>query len=201
MFTECYKIKCDYLVLDKCKLGYTPRVCDILDSKRTSPYNLTDKKAVWEKAGLDLNGVYFYGGAFSNFVGPPITLEGNLYLSVEHWFQSQKAVNPHEARKIRMQPDTWVAKRLGNRCELRSDWEDVKYEIMLRGLRVKFSHPQYKEILLGTGDKPIYEDSPVDYVWGIGADGTGQNLLGKALMQIREEFKEETKKPQRHKGA
>ncbi|MCW3095359.1 MAG: hypothetical protein JWL77_977, partial [Chthonomonadaceae bacterium] len=53
-----------------------------------------------------------------------------------------------------------------------------------------------KEMLFATGDKIIAEASPQDAIWGIGmaedhpniADTTvwGQNLLGKALMRVRE---------------
>ncbi len=58
-----------------------------------------------------------------------------------------------------------------------------------------------QEILLGTGDKYLCEASPFDRVWGIGfkaieAKGVkretwGENLLGQALCQVREEIREE----------
>ena len=65
----------------------------------------------------------------------------------------------------------------------------LKYNVMLAGLRVKFAHPDFRDILLATGKRYIAEDSPTDRVWGIRdpdtGELTGENLLGRALMQIR----------------
>lgn len=78
-------------------------------------------------------------------------------------------------------------------------WREKRYNIMLRGLRYKFS--QNTEILnklSNTGDKTLYEASKFDKIWGIGYDAAsaqrvnkssyGENLLGRALMQIRDEL-------------
>ena len=46
-----------------------------------------------------------------------------------------------------------------------------------------------KEMLLGTGNKSIIENSPADDFWGVGKDGTGQNQMGKILMKVREEIR------------
>jgi len=76
---------------------------------------------------------------------------------------------------------------------------------MKKALRAKFTqHEKLKKLLLGTENADIIEDAPNDYQWGCGKDGSGQNLLGKALMDIREELKStvqvqkpvEKKKPQ-----
>jgi len=62
---------------------------------------------------------------------------------------------------------------------------------MKTALRAKFTqHEDLKKILLDTGDRELIEDSPVDYQWGCGKDGTGQNLLGKALVEIRQELRQ-----------
>lgn len=42
--------------------------------------------------------------------------------------------------------------------------------------------------LLATGSKKIVENSPWDSFWGCGADGNGENQMGKILMQLRGEF-------------
>lgn len=82
----------------------------------------------------------------------------------------------------------WVAHR-----------EAVMYEVCY----AKFSQiPEYREWLLSTGDLIIVEASPYDAIWGIGLEENdplvldpnnwkGLNLLGKALMQVREKLKEE----------
>ncbi len=46
-------------------------------------------------------------------------------------------------------------------------------------------HAELRERLLATGDALLLEASPVDSFWGIGADGGGQNLLGRMLSNIR----------------
>ena len=83
---------------------------------------------------------------------------------------------------------------MGRVVKLRPDWEDVKFQVMLDALTAKFGNsPELKELLLGTGDATIYEDSPYDKIWGTGergGPGKGQNLLGKALMQVRQELSE-----------
>ena len=72
---------------------------------------------------------------------------------------------------------------------------------MKSGLRLKFGQNQgLKNLLIGIDDKTLYEASKYDKIWGIGyypydAINTdkqlfGQNLLGNALMDIRDEFKQ-----------
>ncbi|WP_081589256.1 MULTISPECIES: NADAR family protein [Fischerella] len=48
------------------------------------------------------------------------------------------------------------------------------------------AHTDIREILLSTGDEEIVENSPIDYYWGCGADGSGKNMLGIILMEVRE---------------
>ncbi len=70
---------------------------------------------------------------------------------------------------------------------LRRDWEQVKDEIMQQGVLRKFeTHADIREILLATGDELIIENSPIDYYWGCGKDGSGKNRLGEILMTVRE---------------
>ncbi len=60
---------------------------------------------------------------------------------------------------------------------------------MKKALRAKFTqHQDLKKVLLETGDAEIIENAPGDYQWGCGRTGTGLNLLGKALMDIRGEL-------------
>jgi len=69
---------------------------------------------------------------------------------------------------------------------LRKDWESAKDEIMRRAVLKKFeTHADIREILLGTGDEPIVENAPGDFYWGCGADGTGKNMLGRILVEVR----------------
>ncbi|KAK9780963.1 hypothetical protein AB5N19_07437 [Seiridium cardinale] len=58
----------------------------------------------------------------------------------------------------------------------------------------------FRQVLLCTGDRELVEASPFDAIWGIGyreedaeqnREKWGENLLGKALMAVREEFRKE----------
>ncbi len=69
---------------------------------------------------------------------------------------------------------------------------------MVEGNKAKFGqNPSIREFLLSTGDALIAEASPYDGIWGICLDretamkGTveqwkGENLLGCALMEVRD---------------
>lgn len=76
--------------------------------------------------------------------------------------------------------------------------ERVYYEVLVS----KFALPNLREELLTTGDRTLVEASPYDKIWGIGmsayADGVenpskwkGLNLLGKVLMRVREDIKDD----------
>lgn len=83
-------------------------------------------------------------------------------------------------------------------------WDQVKYSIVLNGNWCKFSQNQeLQEFLLSTGDSILVEASPYDRIWGIGLSAhtqeagnplqwKGQNLLGFALMEVRDELKRVT---------
>ena len=72
---------------------------------------------------------------------------------------------------------------------------------MVEALRLKFNQNAYiRKELIKTKPRILYEASPYDKIWGIGfcyrdainqnESNFGQNLLGKALMQIRDELSE-----------
>lgn len=70
---------------------------------------------------------------------------------------------------------------------LHPDWEQIKDDIMRKALLRKFeTHGDIREILLSTGDAEIVENSPIDYYWGCGANGSGKNRLGIILMEVRD---------------
>ena len=116
--------------------------------------------------------VYFYGGWLSNF--SPTPGRELPYGSCGH-----REPGRVEARRVAH----WV-----QAVALRADWEQVKYEVMLRALAGKFAAEPYRSGLLLTDGRPLAEDSPTDFVWGArdpqGGYG-GQNLLGQALMAVR----------------
>lgn len=127
-------------------------------------------------------------GAFSNFAPYPIEIDGATWPTTEHYFQAQKFAGTRHAEEIRLVDSPMTAARMGrdrNR-PLRSDWEDVKDDIMRVALFAKFTqHPDLRELLLGTGDAMIVEHTKNDAYWGDGGDGTGRNMLGQMLVELR----------------
>ena len=76
---------------------------------------------------------------------------------------------------------------------LRPDWEEIKDEVMLLPIRMKFSqNTEIAKELLATGDALLIEDTRNDDYWADGGDGTGNNKLRLHLMQLREELKNST---------
>lgn len=62
---------------------------------------------------------------------------------------------------------------------------------MLECVLAKFlQNPNLAAELLSSGDEELVEDSPVDAWWGCGKDGTGLNMLGKVLGEVRPILKE-----------
>ncbi len=82
-------------------------------------------------------------------------------------------------------------------------WEKTCYTIVKRGVKAKFvQNEDIRKVLLGTGNELLAECSPYDKKWGIGIDihdpdrldvskWKGENLLGRILMEVREELREE----------
>lgn len=131
-------------------------------------------------------------GAFSNFSRHPFTLEGKRWPTSEHYFQAQKfAGTEHEGAVRRARTPKEAATMGRDRSRpLRRDWERVKAEIMRRAVRAKFAaHAELQVLLLSTGDAELVEAAPRDDYWGAGADGSGKNMLGKILMQVRAELR------------
>jgi ribA/ribD-fused uncharacterized protein len=61
---------------------------------------------------------------------------------------------------------------------------------MRTAVRAKFTqHKSLQETLLSTGDAILVEHTVNDSYWGDGGDGTGKNMLGKILVEIRDELK------------
>lgn len=144
--------------------------------------------------------IYFYGihdqyGCFSNFSPHGFELDGAYWPTSEHYFQAQKFAGTPHADAIRQVKTPKDAAKMGRdrKRPLRRDWEKVKDDIMRKAVLKKFeTHADICETLLATGDQDIVENSPVDYYWGCGADGSGQNMLGKILVEVREILREQT---------
>ncbi|MFB8789922.1 MAG: NADAR family protein [Potamolinea sp.] len=138
--------------------------------------------------------IYFYGtrdkyGCFSNFSPHGFELDGFYWPTSEHYFQAQKFPGTLHVDQIRQVKTPRDAAKMGRdrKRPLRPDWNQVKDDIMRQGVHKKFeTHTDIREVLISTGDELIVENSPVDYYWGCGADGSGKNMLGLILMEVRE---------------
>lgn len=135
-------------------------------------------------------------GWMSNFAKYPIVIDGKVYPTSEHYFQAQKYTHvPEYYEQIRTAPNPTIAKRLGGtrsgtrKIPLRANWEKIKNNVMKHVVTVKFtSYPELKEKLLATGNSPIAEHTANDNYWADGGDGSGKNMLGIILMEVRREL-------------
>lgn len=129
----------------------------------------------------------------SNFHMVPITdREGGTWPSVEHMFQAAKCTRRVDMEYIRKVETPGLAKSVGRRVLMRKNWNEIRIEVMRRILYRKFSqNRQCREYLLSTGNITLVESSFRDGFWGNGPDGTGQNHMGRLLMELRSQLREE----------
>ena len=82
-----------------------------------------------------------------------------------------------------------IFKRLGStrHIKLRSDWEEVKEDIMMIALSAKNDqYPELKQILLSTAGHSLVEHTENDNYWGDAGYGSGLHRLGILLVELRE---------------
>ena len=129
-------------------------------------------------------------GEFSNFYLAPIELDGYTWPTTEHYFQAQKYIaDPTHYQNVLQLATPREAFNYVRTYKsfVRSDWANIKDEVMFKACLAKFQqHPKLKELLLSTGDRTIVEHTTNDSYWGDGGDGTGRNQLGITLMKVRE---------------
>ncbi|MGB1039647.1 MAG: NADAR family protein [Flavobacteriales bacterium] len=133
-------------------------------------------------------------------------IDGIRYKTAEHFMMAEKArvFEDDEMReKIIACESPHEAKKMGRKV-INFDyeiWMSCCYEIVKKGNFHKFGQNEnLQTYLLSTGNKILVEASPVDAVWGIGMAENhknamnpdkwrGENLLGFALMEVRDELK------------
>jgi ribA/ribD-fused uncharacterized protein len=127
----------------------------------------------------------------SNFWPCRVEFEGMTFPGVEQAFQAAKALDPVERRRF-TELSPVAAKRLGRKVQLRRDWQEVKVDIMRRCLQSKFADPELRAKLLATGERQLAEGNRWgDRFWGV-CRGSGQNMLGVLLMELRNEIRNQT---------
>ena len=148
----------------------------------------------------------FWGSILSNFHIHNFKYENIWFPSSEHAFMWKKAdyFQDNEAKDLILSTKLpRKAKDYGLKVKNfnEKEWTEVSYQFMVEILMEKFSQSKsLTDSLLSTKDLVIVEGSPFDKKWGVGIhweedacyDQTkwkGQNLLGKALMEVRETLK------------
>lgn len=134
---------------------------------------------------------------------PVCTLQ---YPTAEHYMMRTKAIvfgDDQKAVKIMDNASPESAKAMGKEVKDFSsrEWSKISYSVVLNGNYWKFaSNPALRAYLLSTGDKVLVEASPTDKIWGAGLSADdekiknpskwkGENLMGFALMEVREEIR------------
>lgn len=142
---------------------------------------------------------------FSQWWESPFRIGDRYFRTAEHYMMVRKAelFDDQDAVSAILAASTPKdAKALGRKIRGFSDavWLDLREEIVFTGNFEKFSQDEMlRKFLLDTRDAILVEASPVDSIWGIGlaednpdarnpATWPGLNLLGFALMKVREEL-------------
>ncbi len=138
----------------------------------------------------------------SNFHLVDVEYEGDIYPSVEHAYMAAKSDDTirHNGRDR-----TWKSvcadpmvtagevKRLSREVNLIPNWDVIKFQVMYLCLKSKFSKDPLKGMLLATDDQNLQEGNWwSDRVWGVDLKvnpNIGENHLGRLLMKVRDEIK------------
>jgi len=146
--------------------------------------------------------------SFSQWWESSFTVDGVEYKTAEHWMMAKKARLFNDEiifKRIIEVKSPAEAKKLGREVQNYNEevWLKNRYEIVKEGNLHKFSqHQDLKEFLLNTKEVILVEASPVDAIWGIGMANDhqdinnpkrwrGLNLLGFALMEVRDELRKQ----------
>ena len=142
-------------------------------------------------------------GFLSQWFRSGFVVDGEYYRYAEQYMMAAKArlfKDSESLSKIMAAKSPMIMKHLGRSVSGYDEakWQAVGFDEVVKANFAKFSqNDRLKELLLATGDAVIAEASPKDDKWGIGIDAEtasktdeqdwpGKNLLGKALMKVRE---------------
>ena len=144
-------------------------------------------------------------GYLSNWYLSDFKVDSIQFSSMEQYMMYKKAIvfnNTKIAKEILETTDVSRIKALGRQVSKYNDthWNGVRQIIIYKGLLEKFSQNEdLKKRLLNTGNDILAECAVQDKIWGIGLSmkdvnrwdmekWRGENLLGFALMMVREEL-------------
>ena len=78
-------------------------------------------------------------GFLSSMYHSPLVYEDIEYPTAEHGYQAAKTLDQKEKRRIANLPSPVEAKKAGRKALHRSDWEEVKLQVMYDIVRAKFT--------------------------------------------------------------
>ena len=145
-------------------------------------------------------------GYLSNWYMSPFTADGIRFSSMEQFMMYRKAVafgDRDRAAQILDTEDVGRIKELGRLVSGYDDnyWNGIRQIVVYEGLYAKFSqNEELKRLLRATGKAVLADCAVKDRIWGIGLSMSdpdrldrrkwkGQNLLGYALMMVREKLR------------
>ena len=129
----------------------------------------------------------------SNFYPAPVMLDGVVYPTVEHAFQAAKPADRAMRWHFLRAPTAGDAKRLGRQVTLRDDWEQIKLQVMMDLVWLKFQDVSLAARLVETAGRDLIEGNHWnDRFWGV-CGGVGDNWLGRILMTVRDTIIERSK--------
>lgn len=146
----------------------------------------------WEKFTVhndrEIRGFFSNFRWLSNYHIADVFFEGRMYKSTEHAYHAAKCREDKDRLQFADYATSCaMAKRLGQLINIRPDWEQIKFDVMLQLTVDKYTrHPELRELLLVTGSRYLEEsNSWSDIYWGVDTKKGGQNRLGEILMRVR----------------
>ena len=152
--------------------------------------------------------IFFYGGYFSQFYPTKFQdEEGVVYQTTEQFMMAKKSLLFNDLDTYPLIMATYnpmECKILGRHVKGFDDriWKKHMEEIVFKGNMLKFTqNSELLTFMLSTRNRYLVESSPSDLRWGIGLSETdkrrfdvrnwrGENLLGIALMKVRNKIQE-----------
>ena len=186
---------------------------------RGKSYSLSTLKLLPEEFNLnklftvtrdDVTAFFSRNSVLSNHFACQLTVNGKSYANMEQFLVScmAKTFEDHDImQQVQDTHDPIEVKHLGKRIQnfKMEIWRKKVDAVLQEGLYAKFDQNQeLKAALLNTGHSTIVEANPHDQMYGVGLSlrdnrvfdpeqWRGENLMGRALMQVRSLFVEEQK--------
>jgi len=139
-----------------------------------------------------------FGGLSNMAGGYPLLVNNVSIFTSEALYQSCRFPHKSDLQKLiisQKSPMTAKMKSKPYRKDSRSDWDEIRVQIMWWCLRVKLAQHwgRFGKLLLSTGDMFIVEESYRDEFWGARPTDAdvlvGFNVLGQLLTHLRERLK------------